>query len=76
MNFVDFISRLRRIFVVVAASAVAGAWGFVIAIPIANYFDLDETKSLTCVAIPLFYVIFVWGVIYLPRALRRAGMID
>lgn len=69
------INSLRTILVVGCASIVSGGWGFVIAAFVAIKFNLDENTAIIWVALPLFAIIFVWGLIYLPSPLRRAGMI-
>lgn len=76
MKVMRLLKKLRNFVVIVASALLSSAWGFIIAIPIAQFFSLEETQSFLYVAAPLFSILFLWGLIYLPKALRRAGMIE
>jgi len=69
------INSLRTILFVGCASIVSGGWGFVIAAFVAIKFSIEESAAIIWVALPLFAIIFVWGLICLPGPLRRAGII-
>ncbi|MCF7694933.1 hypothetical protein KPG66_01975 [Mycetohabitans sp. B2] len=54
----------------------AGCWSFLIAGICRLVFKLDEVVALLSIGLPLFIVLFVVFANYLPKPLRKSGMLS
>ncbi|WP_157646253.1 hypothetical protein [Burkholderia ubonensis] len=75
MNWRRLYATLQICFTVCLASAVgAGCWSFLIAGICRLVLKIDEEVALLSIGLPLFIVLFIVFVKYLPKPLRKAGM--
>jgi hypothetical protein len=74
---IERIYSLVRTIVIVGGSAVlvGGFYAFVIAGLCRIAFKLEENTALLWIGVPLFVMITIWALIYLPKHLRKAGFI-
>ncbi|WP_157658636.1 hypothetical protein [Burkholderia ubonensis] len=67
-----------QIYGVVGGVAVGGAgcWAFLVAGLCRIAFDLDDNESMLLIGLPFFIVLLIVFVKYLPKPLRKAGMLS
>jgi hypothetical protein len=74
MNWAKLYAFLQKWLVITSASVISGEWGFILAGICRIFFGLEDATAL--IGLPLFFIIMIWGMIYLPAALRKAGMLS
>ncbi|WP_152561809.1 hypothetical protein [Cupriavidus sp. SK-3] len=77
MNWYRLYASLQIWFVVCLSSAFgAGCWSFVAAGLCRMAFELGDNESMLLVGLPLFVILFVVFIKFLPEPLRRAGLLS
>lgn len=76
MNWSRLYAKLQRLVVVGCMSILSGGWALLVAGIFKVVFKLDEKVAILYLGLPLFLLILIWSLIYLPRALRKAGMLS
>ncbi len=77
MNWRRLYATLQICFTVCLASAVgAGCWAFLISGICRIALKMNDTIALLSIGLPLFIIFFFVFVKYLPKPLRRAGMLS
>lgn len=77
MNWRRLYATLQILFTVCLASAVgAGCWSFLISGIFGMILKMGDDAALLSVGFPLFAVLFLVFLRYLPRSLRKAGMLS
>ncbi|MCF2133969.1 MULTISPECIES: hypothetical protein [Mycetohabitans] len=77
MNWRRLYATLQIWFMVYLASAFsAGCWSFLVAGLCRIAFHLGDNESMLLVGLPLFIILFVVFLKYLPKPLRKAGMLS
>jgi hypothetical protein len=75
MNWYKLYFYLRKWVLVGCGSAISGGWGIIVAIMLKVFFEMDEEVALLYIGLPLFLILFVWGISFMPNALRKAGLL-
>jgi len=76
--------NVQKIYTAVRTTIIVGgivvgtgiAWATVIAGLCRIVFKLGENEALLWIGIPAFVLYMCWGVVYLPKEMRKAGFID
>jgi hypothetical protein len=77
MNWRRLYATLQIWFMVFLASVFsAGCWSFLVAGLCRIALRLDDNQSMLMIGLPLFIILFVLFVRYLPKPLRKAGMLS
>ena len=77
MNWKRFYATLQIWFMVCLASVFsAGCWSFLVAGLCRIAFKLGDNESMLLIGLPLFIVLFLVFAKYLPKPLRKAGMLS
>ncbi|AMR80787.1 hypothetical protein [Cupriavidus nantongensis] len=77
MNWKRLYALLQICFMVgLAAAFSAGFWSFVVAGICRIAFALGESESMLLIGLPLFVALFFVFAKYLPKPLRKAGMLS
>lgn len=77
MNWRRLYSTIQIFVTVCLASAVgAGCWSFLISGIFRFVFKMDENVALLLIGLPLFLIFFFVFAKYLPKPLRKAGMLS
>ncbi len=71
-----YISTRKVIFVGAAAITSGGFYSFVIAGICRIVFKLEENAALIWIGLPIFVVTTTLTIIYFPRAMRKAGLME
>lgn len=77
MNWRRLYATLQIWFMVGLASAFsAGCWSFLASGIFRLTFRLDDNAAMLLIAVPLFVILFLVFTKYLPKPLRKAGMLS
>lgn len=77
MNLKKLYISIRTIIFVGAAAIVSGGfYSFVIAGICRIVFKLEENVALIWIGLPIFVVTSALTIVYFPRAMRKAGLIE
>jgi hypothetical protein len=77
MNWRRVYAVFQMWFVICLASTVgAGCWSFLVAGLCRLAFKLDEEVALLSIGLPLFFVLLALFIRFLPKHLRKAGMLS
>lgn len=76
MNWSRLYAKLQRLVVIGSMCLLSGGWAFLIAGICKVAFELQEKIAILCIGLPLFFLTVIWGGIYLPNALSKAGMLS
>ena len=77
MNWQKIYSTVRTTMIMGGALVGAGGfYAFVIAGICRIVFELEEKTALIWIGVPIFVAFTIWWIIYLPKHLRKAGLIE
>ncbi len=77
MNWHRLYASLQTWFVICLTSIfAAGCWSFLVAGLCRIAFDLGDSESILMIGLPLFFVLTVLFMKFLPEPLRKAGMLS
>ena len=77
MNWQKIYSTIRTVMLVGGSSIGAGIfYASIIAWICRIAFKLEENTALIWIGLPIFVVFTTWAIIYFPKALRKAGLIE